>query len=110
MGGLGIDRRVSLDVRGKLASIDSWNDTITQGQLRLKVMSQSAERFAKMTLEAKGDFRPNSYLLTASGQTPGQILATEKFQQSIDALNMDINGRYLFSGRATDTKPVETST
>ncbi len=110
VGGLGIDRRVSLDVRGKLASIDGWSDTIVQGQLRLKMMSQSAERFAKLTLEAKGDFRPNSYLLTASGQTTGQILATEKFQQSIDALNMDINGRYLFSGRATDVKPVETFT
>jgi flagellin-like hook-associated protein FlgL len=108
VGGLGIDRRVSLDVRGKLASIDSWSSTIKQGELRLKMMSQSSERFAKMTLEAKGDFRPNSYLLTATGQTPGQILSTEKLQQSIDALNMDINGRYLFSGRATDVKPVET--
>jgi flagellin-like hook-associated protein FlgL len=108
VGGLGIDRRVSLDVRGKLNSIEGWSKTITQGELRLKMMSQSSERFAKMTLEAKSDFRPNSYLLTSSGQTPGQILATEKFQQSIDALNMDINGRYLFSGRATDVKPVET--
>jgi flagellin-like hook-associated protein FlgL len=110
VGGLGIDRRVSLDVRGKLASINSWTNTIEQGELRLKVMSQAAERFAKMTLEAKGDFRPNSYMLTSSGQTPGQILATEKFQQSIDALNLDVNGRYLFSGRATDVKPVETFT
>jgi flagellin-like hook-associated protein FlgL len=108
VGGLGIDRRVSLDVRGKLASIEGWSSTIKQGELRLKMMSQSAERFAKMTMEAKGDFRPNSYLLTATGQTPGQILSTEKLQQSIDALNMDINGRYLFSGRATDVKPVET--
>lgn len=108
IGGLGIDRRVSLDVRGKLASIESWDKTIEQGQLRLKLMNQSVERFSKMALEAKGDLRPNTYILTATGQTVGQIMSSEKLQQGIDALNMDLNGRYLFSGRSTDVKPVET--
>jgi flagellar hook-associated protein 3 FlgL len=107
-GGLGLDRRVSLDVRGKLASLDGYDENIQQGGFRLKLANQSVERISKLALEAKSDLRPNSFLLGAGGQTPGQQLSAEKLQQSIDALNIDQNGRFLFSGRTTDVRPVET--
>ncbi|MGL5363421.1 MAG: hypothetical protein ACRDBH_11105 [Bosea sp. (in: a-proteobacteria)] len=105
-GGLGIDRRISLDIHAKVSVIDGWQSGIERGNLRITMMAQSVERFSKMTQEAKGDIRPGSYVQTASGQTIGQMLSAEKLQQSVDLLNIDIEGRYMFSGRTTDTKPV----
>ncbi len=105
-GGLGIDRRISLDINAKVSVIDGWQSGIERGNLRITMMSQSVERFSKLTQEAKGDIRPGSYVQTASGQTIGQMLSAEKLQQSVDLLNIDIEGRYMFSGRTTDTKPV----
>lgn len=107
-GALGGDRRISIDVRAKLAAIGAWDKTIEQGNLRLTMMNQSSENFAKLALDTKGDIRPGSYMLGATGQTTGQILATERLKQSIDALNAELNGQYLFSGRTSDVKPVET--
>lgn len=107
-GALGTDRRISLDVHGKVSRLDGWLQGIQQADLRVKLMNQSAEGFNKLTQDAKGDVRVASYVLGANGQTTGQILVQDKMQQTIDMLNIDVDGRYLFSGKTTDTKPVET--
>jgi flagellin-like hook-associated protein FlgL len=107
-GELGIDRRISLDVHAKVSRLDGWLAGIEQADLRIKFQNQSTEAFVKATQDAKSDVRPASYVLTATGKTTGQILVEDKLRQTIDSLNVDIDGRYLFSGRTTDTKPVET--
>lgn len=107
-GGLGLERRTSLSVRAKLSTIDGYYSTIQNAQLRLKFMTQSLEGLAKNVLEGKSDAPPmGNYTLGPDGRTPGQLLAEERLKQSIDQLNIDVNGRYLFSGRASDVKPVE---
>ena len=42
--GLGFERRTSLDARGKMAMLAGYQQTIDNGTLRLKMMSQVAER------------------------------------------------------------------
>jgi flagellar hook-associated protein 3 FlgL len=106
-GGLGIDRRISLDAHGKVSKLDGWLQGIQQAELRVQFANQTTTGFNKLTQDAKGDVRSASYLPTSTGQTAGQILVEDKFRQAIDQLNVDIDGRYLFSGRSTDTKPVE---
>lgn len=104
-GGLGIDRRTSLDVNGKLSSLDSWLTGIERADVNLKLATQSVENFYKLTTETKNDARPDSYVASSTGRSAPQILAEEKFKQALDMLNIDVDGRYLFSGRSSDIEP-----
>jgi flagellar hook-associated protein 3 FlgL len=105
-GGLGIDRRTSLDLNAKVSSIDSWLSGIQLANVNLNLMSGAVENFAKMTSETVNDTRSNSYVPSSTGQSAPQILAEEKFKQTLDLLNTNVGGRYLFSGRTSDVEPV----
>lgn len=105
---LGVDRRISLDVRARLSTLEGWTKGIEQGDLRIRFMMQSVEGFSKLTLDGKADARTGGFVMASNGDVAGQILARERLQQSIDMLNAEVNGRYLFSGRTHDVKPVET--
>ncbi len=97
---LGVDLRVSLDVRAKLNVGEGWLKGIEQGELRIKFMMQSVEGFSKAALDTKADARPGGFVLGANGQVAGQALAAGRLQSVIDMLNVDVDGRYLFSGAA----------
>ncbi len=104
---LGLGRRVSLDARTKLSNIEGWNKSIEQGDLRIRFMMQSIEGINKNALDGKGDARPGAFVVGANNQVAGQVLARDKLSQTIDMLNVEVGGRYLFSGRSHDVKPVE---
>ncbi|MFJ5370894.1 flagellin, partial [Bosea sp. CER48] len=104
-GDLGIDRRVSLDLNAKLSNIDSWLSGIDLSSVNLKLQSQAVENFSKLASETRNDTRSNSYVPSASGRSAPQVLAEEKFKQTLDLLNVAVNGRYLFSGKTSDTEP-----
>jgi flagellar hook-associated protein 3 FlgL len=105
-GGLGNERRTSLDVRFRLDTIAGYDTVIKDAELRVKILSQSTERLAKMALETKSDSSPSAFNPSVNGRTPGQDIAREKIKMAIDVFNTQINGRYLFSGRSADVKPV----
>ncbi|GAU83974.1 hypothetical protein [Bosea sp. BIWAKO-01] len=105
-GDLGIERRTSLDLNAKKASLDSWLSGIQLADVNLKLSTKAVEGFAKLTAETKNDARPGSYVESASGRSAPQVLAEEKFKQALDLLNTNVGGRYLFSGRTSDTEPV----
>ena len=104
-GDLGIDRRISLDLNGKVAQLDSWLSGIELSNVNLKLQTASVENFTKLTNETRNDTRSNSYVPSASGRSSPQVLAEEKFKQTLDLLNIAVNGRYLFSGKTSDTQP-----
>lgn len=109
-GDLGIDRRVSLDLNAKLASLDSWLSGIELADVNLKLSTQAVENFATLVSETRNDTRSNSYVESASGRSAPQVLAEEKFKQTLDLLNSAVNGRYLFSGKTADIQPTATYT
>ncbi|WP_293807513.1 flagellin [uncultured Bosea sp.] len=104
-GDLGIDRRVSLDLNSKVSQLDSWLSGIGLTGVNLKLQTSSVENFTKLTNETRNDTRSNSYVPSASGRSSPQVLAEEKFKQTLDLLNISVNGRYLFSGKTSDTQP-----
>ncbi|CAH1675984.1 Flagellin-like protein [Hyphomicrobiales bacterium] len=104
-GDLGIDRRVSLDLNAKISSIDSWLSGIQLSDVNIKLASQAVENFAKLTGESRQDTLSSSYVATAGGRSGPQVLAEEKFKQTLDQLNISVNGRYLFSGQTSDVRP-----
>ncbi|MGX5737101.1 hypothetical protein [Bosea thiooxidans] len=107
-GDLGVDRRVSLDLNGKLSSLDSWLDGIKLADVNLKLLSQTTENFAKLTSETRKDASADGYQPSASGQSPPQILAQENLKQALDLLDSSVNGRYLYSGKTSDVQPTAT--
>ncbi|MGL4437968.1 MAG: hypothetical protein ACRCUE_01730 [Bosea sp. (in: a-proteobacteria)] len=104
---LGIGRRISVDSRAKINALEGWTKAIDQGTTRITFMMQSIEGISKNTLDGKSDARPGAYIQGANGQVAGQLLARDRLSQSIDMLNAEVGGRYLFSGRSHDVKPVE---
>lgn len=104
-GDLGIDRRTSLDLNAKVSTLDSWLGGIALADVNLKISTQAVESFAKLTSETVNDTRSNSYVASSTGRSGPQVLAEEKFKQTLDLLNSQVNGRYLFSGKTSDIQP-----
>ncbi|MFA6965899.1 hypothetical protein [Bosea sp. (in: a-proteobacteria)] len=104
-GALGLDRITSLDLNAKVSSLDSWLDGISLADVNVKLATKSVENFAKLASETVNDTRSNSYVASATGRSAPQVLAEEKFKQTLDLLNTNVNGRYLFSGKTSDVQP-----
>lgn len=104
--GLGMDRGTSLDLNNKLSTLDGYLTGIQRADVNLKLMTKAVENFTKLAGETRADARPDSYVETSTGRTSPQVLAEEKFKQTLDLLNSQVNGRYLFSGRTSDVEPV----
>ncbi len=77
---MGLDVRISLDVRAKIGAREGWTKAIDQGAMRIRFLMQSVEGFAKQALDGKSDARAGGFVQTANGQVAGQILATEKLK------------------------------
>lgn len=106
--GLGIDRRKSLDIRARLSTLDGYQTTIRDMKLQIQVVDQSLSRINTMISDAKSTARAGSFQPDASGRSIAQWNADDNLKFAIDLLNADVGGRYLFSGRSTDIKPVAT--
>lgn len=103
--GLGAGASTSLAMRSKLSAVSAYQSTTATVNLRVNLMSQSLTRLDDLGAEYKLT-DPNEYMLTTGSVTIAQSQAAVDLKEAIAALNIDVNGRYLFSGRATDTKPV----
>lgn len=103
--GLGAGAAVSLDMRGQLTTLDGYDANIKDGQNRLALMSTGLTSLNKLVLSTK-----TAAGVASSGgqvnQEAAPIIAKGSFQQAIDILNTQGDGRYLFSGREAATEPV----
>jgi flagellar hook-associated protein 1 FlgK len=106
-GGLGLERRTSLDVRGKLSAIAGYGDAIKGAELRLTLMTQGIERLASGARDTKATLFPLKFDAGLDGRTTAQKSAEQRLSLAIDVLNTEVDGRYLFGGRAQDAAPVE---
>jgi flagellar hook-associated protein 3 FlgL len=104
-GGLGFERRSSLDARGKMAMLDGYNQAIDHATVRLKVMTQVTERLDTLGRETRSGLLASGFDTAANGT--GRSLAEQRLREALDHLNKDVNGRFLFAGRSTEAAPVE---
>lgn len=108
-GGLGSDRAVALDARAKLAEIGALDTGIGDAKLRLAMMTKGLAQVDNSASAIKTALLPPKFDVAVDGRTPIQKDAEQQLQLAVDVLNSDIAGRYLFSGRAQDVKPVESA-
>jgi flagellar hook-associated protein 3 FlgL len=106
-GGLGFERRTSLDVRARLSALEGYTAAVDGADLRLKMMVQNLERLDALGQDTKSDATLARFELLSDGRTFSQMNAEQRLKEAIDLLNSDVAGRSLFAGRAVDTLPVE---
>lgn len=103
--GLGLGAAVSLDMRGQLTTLDGYDANIKDGQNRVSLINTGLTSLNKLVLSTK-----TAADTAGSGNSVNQeaapIIAAGSLQQAIDILNTQANGRYLYSGRDSTTKPV----
>lgn len=104
-GGLGSDRSLALSVQGSRAQIASYQQNISLVQTRISIMNTALTGMQKSVASTKTALLSVDFTL-ASGQTVGQLTASNGLDAVIGMLNSDDGGRYLFGGRQTGTPPV----
>ncbi|MFJ5489148.1 flagellin, partial [Hansschlegelia beijingensis] len=103
--GLGDGRATSLAMRAKLAALSSYDATAATVGTRLAIMGTALQRLDDIGAEYKL-VDPNDFTLTTGSVTVTQSQAAIDLQDAISQLNTDVGGRFVFSGRTADTKPV----
>lgn len=103
--GLGDGAATSLAMRSRLASIAAYTATNTTVNSRVSMMNTTLARLDDLAAEYKLT-DANDFTLTSGSVTIGQSQAAVDLKEAIAALNLDVGGRYAFSGRSTDVKPV----
>lgn len=105
-GGLGTDRNLILSLRAQTSALDSYIRTITQTELRVKVMSDALTRIEEVTAELKTRALTSGFELVNGSQTDLQVSSEKRLDEIASLLNLEIEDRYLFSGRETQKSPV----
>jgi flagellar hook-associated protein 3 FlgL len=100
--GLGTQRSLALNAHARLQSIDSFKQNIDTVSLRLQVIQTALSRFNSIVGDQRAANLDTQFTLTDNAQTATQNGARFRLDEVLQLMNQDINGRYLFSGRATD--------
>lgn len=105
-GGLsGTAAAASLDLSARLATLTGYGTTISNAQTRVNLASTNTQQLSTLASNLASTVTSSTVAdLAQRGQA--QIIAQGDLAEAIDALNTDINGTYIFSGRTTDTQPV----
>lgn len=101
--GLGVDAGVATGLRAQLAGIASNSNTGTLLNTRINIANLSLQGISSASSQVKAAAAGATLTLDNAGRTAGQKTAMASFTQVIALLNTEVGGRYLFSGRATDT-------
>lgn len=105
-GGVGDNRLLDLQLTQKVGQIDSYQETITRANLHLKTLNLTLDRLENLRLDAKSAYDPNDFELEADGQTQTQSTAELLFHETVNLLNTEVAGYYLFGGTDTTNNPV----
>lgn len=103
--GLGMDSAFATSLRSQISMLSGYQNTQTNVATRINVANLSLQGLTNMRSEVQKAATGSSQVLNVDGQTAGQQIGYASLTQAIALLNTQSGGRYLFSGRATDTPP-----
>ncbi|MCE1236213.1 MAG: hypothetical protein LWW93_07620 [Hyphomicrobiales bacterium] len=95
-----------LSFQQKVAQNDAYQSTITTVGTRLTMVGNCIDSLTTLSNNISSELGTNGFELTASGMTAEQIAASNALEAYVSTLNTDIDGTYLFAGKASDTSPV----
>lgn len=105
-GGVGLERTRLLSVRSELLQVQGYTHSISQADVRLDVMLQSATRIRELTSETRSDALAAGFERQTNNQTVVQVQSQARLDELLALLNTEAAGRYLFGGREGGAEPV----
>ncbi|PKP76167.1 MAG: hypothetical protein CVT81_16250 [Alphaproteobacteria bacterium HGW-Alphaproteobacteria-3] len=103
---LGTDRNSVLSLTHQLGQISAYTNTISKTQMRIEVMSTTLTRVNDIVSETKTSLATSGFELVNGTQTSAQVQAAMTFDEMVNLLNLQVEDRYLFGGKDTQTRPV----
>lgn len=103
---LGTDRNTVLSLSHQLGQLSTYTNTITKTQMRIDVMSTALTRANDIVSETKNSIVTSGFDLVNGKQTDAQVQASMSFDEMVNLLNLQVEDRYLFGGKETQTRPV----
>ncbi len=107
--GQGVDRSFAVGLRAQISALDAFASTATNINTRLSLASLSLDGLSDIATQIRAAANNADLSVNAHGQTTGQVNARGAFEDALALINTQSGGRYLFSGRATDTPPTASS-
>lgn len=104
--GLGAARTTSLSAHATISALDGYTAAITGASTRVNLASRSLTQIKTLADTTRTNLLSSLQSTTTVGIGNSVSLARSNFDAAVDALNQQMAGQYLFSGRATDTEPV----
>lgn len=104
--GLGLDRGLTIGLRGQLAAMTGYSQSITEVGVRLNLAGAALRQLDEIGRAAKSSVMQSNFALGNGNQTPQQRTAYIQLDQMLSVLNTSTGGRYLFSGRGVDRPAV----
>jgi flagellar hook-associated protein 3 FlgL len=108
-GGLGFDAPTSVNLNNAKATTDTYLKTISTTKMRTATISQVLDRITDIASEMRASalqvMTPGG-LPTPAGSAAIKAQATARLKEVTSLLNTQIDGVYLFGGRATNAPPM----
>ncbi len=104
--GIGSNRSLAIALQTQLAAYGNYSNVMTNVSTRLTLAQQALTQIGTTTNQVQAAALNSPFVLNQSGQTPDQQTVMGQLGQVIDALNTQVGTSYLFSGTATNTPAV----
>jgi hypothetical protein len=106
--GLGLDRGLSMALRGQVAALTSFSQTSTIVGTRLSIAQNVLTQVDASVHLVKNSSSNTTFTFDKTGQTSDQQTAYGQLDQVLSALNSQVGDQYLFSGMSPNVAPVDT--
>ncbi|MEO6396236.1 MAG: hypothetical protein ABIO40_10045 [Devosia sp.] len=104
---LGSDRYYDLSVRNRLGRIEGYQNNIDTLNLRLDIFDKVLARLDTIESDARVGMAPGGYGTGNINFGTAPSLAKSRLDEVLNLLNTDVDGRYIFGGKVSDSKPVQ---
>ncbi|MEP3046017.1 MAG: flagellar protein [Roseibium sp.] len=107
-GEIGDRRLLDIQMTQKVSLIQTYKETITVSNLHLETLNLSLDRLETIRRDSKSAIDINDFVVQSDGKTQTQDRAKLLLNETINVLNTDVAGHYLFGGTDAVVDPVET--
>ncbi|WP_298959802.1 flagellar protein [uncultured Roseibium sp.] len=105
-GEIGDRRLLDIELTQKVSMIETYQQTITIANLHLETATMSLERLEDIRRDAKSALDTNDFVIQDDGQTQTQSRAELLLSETLNILNTEIAGYYVFGGTDAVNDPV----
>ncbi|MEM9206274.1 MAG: hypothetical protein AAGA88_08090 [Pseudomonadota bacterium] len=106
-GGLESGRTLSLATNARRTEIEAFQATIQFAEVRLNLTDTVIGGIEDSFGEARGAILSDQFVTDGGTKTRAQDQADIMLRDMLGMLNTEADGRYIFSGRSVDVRPVE---